>query len=146
MRILLALPLLLLPAAVTAADRPTTPAQLEFFEKKVRPLLARHCYKCHGRKAKSLKGGLRLDQRRSAFKGGDSGAVIVAGQPDKSLLIRSIRYQALEMPPSGKLKPAEIDVLVTWVKNGAAWPSEPSTTPARTPDGRFDISRARKTH
>ncbi|MBQ18753.1 MAG: hypothetical protein CMJ65_16710 [Planctomycetaceae bacterium] len=146
MRILLALPLLLLPVAVSAADPPATPAQLEFFEKKVRPLLARHCYKCHGRKAKSLKGGLRLDQRRGAFKGGDSGAVIVAGQPDKSLLIRSIRYQALEMPPAGKLKPAEIDMLVAWIKNGAAWPNEPSTTAPRTPDGRFDISRARKTH
>ncbi len=146
MRILPALPLILLSSVVTAADQSATPAQLEFFEKKVRPLLARHCYACHGHKAKVLKGGLRLDERRGAFKGGDSGAVIVAGRPDKSLLIRSVRYQALEMPPTGKLKPAEIEVLVTWVKNGAAWPAESSRTQPRTPDGRFDVARARKAH
>ncbi|MCA9069187.1 MAG: hypothetical protein KDA84_09705, partial [Planctomycetaceae bacterium] len=62
------------------ATNPTpTAEQVEFFENQVRPLLARHCYECHSGKSKKLQGGLRLDGRALAIKGGDSGAAIVPG-------------------------------------------------------------------
>src|SRR5688572_22964934 len=63
------------------ADLP--PAQLQFFEKQVRPLLVKHCYECHSAGAKKIKGGLLLDSRPGVMRGGDSGPAVVAGEPDK---------------------------------------------------------------
>src|SRR6476620_932486 len=65
-----------------------TKGQLDFFENKVRPVLANSCYKCHSTKAEKVKGGLLLDSREAVLKGGDSGAAIVPGNPDSSLLIK----------------------------------------------------------
>ena len=74
---------------------------IEFFETRVRPVLVEHCYECHSAEAKKLKGGLRLDHREELLRGGESGAAIVAGKPDESLLITAVRYQDkdLRMPP-----------------------------------------------
>src|SRR5262245_20730406 len=75
-----------------------------FFEKKIRPVLVEHCYACHSQGAAKLKAGLHLDHRDGLLKGGDSGPVVVPGQPDKSLLIEALRYaHDLRMPPKGKL-------------------------------------------
>ncbi|MDP6036319.1 MAG: c-type cytochrome domain-containing protein, partial [Verrucomicrobiota bacterium] len=76
-------------------------ADLEFFEKRIRPVLAEHCYKCHSAKSKKLKGKLRLDYRAGAIKGGETGPAVVPGKPGESLLVESILYQNedLEMPP-----------------------------------------------
>jgi hypothetical protein len=138
--------LLATAAAATAADKAITPVQLEFFEKRVRPLLVGRCFKCHSGKSKVLEGGLRLDSRKGVLTGGDSGAAVVPGDPDKSLMVRSIRYQAFEMPPTGKLKPAEISVLVEWVRQGAFWPAQATPTVARTPEGNYDFKKIRATH
>ncbi|MCI0745929.1 MAG: PSD1 and planctomycete cytochrome C domain-containing protein [Verrucomicrobia subdivision 3 bacterium] len=100
-------------------------AQLDFFENKVRPLLAKHCYKCHSHTAEKVKGGLLLDTRDGVLAGGNSGPVIVPGNPDKSLLIQAVRYgnPDLQMPPKGaKLTDAEIADLAAWVKMGAPDP------------------------
>ncbi len=95
-----------LPATLPAAG-PQLPAnQVEFFESRVRPVLAGTCLKCHG--VSTHKGGLRLDSRDAALKGGDSGAAVVPGNPDASPMIDAINYRGLEMPPTGKLKPREI--------------------------------------
>ncbi len=107
---------------------PLTPADVEFFETKVRPLLAEHCHDCHG--GEKTKGGLALDTRAGWQKGGESGAVITPGNPDDSLLIKAVRYEDedLAMPPmkkGGKLEAAEIAVLTEWVKRGAPDPREP---------------------
>src|SRR5580693_8647243 len=67
-----------------------SPEKEQFFEKQVRPLLIKHCYKCHSSEAKIIKGGLNLDSRGGWMKGGDSGPAIVPGAPDKSLLIEAI--------------------------------------------------------
>src|SRR5262245_17112618 len=78
----------------------------DFFETKVRPALAEHCYSCHSQKAKKVKGGLLLDSREGILKGGDSGQpAIVPGEPAKSLLIEAISYKNVDltMPPRGKL-------------------------------------------
>src|SRR5688572_27726045 len=84
-------------ASPAAADEPATPEQVEFFEKKIRPILAENCHKCHG--PEKHQGNLRLDSKIAALTGGDSGAVIVPGKPDESLLIEAINYKSLEMPP-----------------------------------------------
>jgi len=114
------------------AQTPQAPAagSPDFFESKVRPVLASNCYDCH---AEEQFGGLRLDSRDGMLKGGKSGPAIVPGDPDKSLLIQAVRQtsEKLKMPKGGKLRPDEIDVLVEWVKAGAIWPAA-TTTVAKT--------------
>src|SRR5689334_18962173 len=81
---------LAVPPCAPAADARPLPAQAEFFEKSVRPVLATHCLECHG--ARKQKGGLRLDSRAAVLAGGDSGPAIVPGKPEKSLLITAVHY------------------------------------------------------
>ena len=102
-----------------------TKAQLDFFESKIRPVLANHCYKCHSTTGEKVKGGLLLDSREALLKGGDSGPAIVPGNPEKSLLIKAVRYtdQELQMPPKGeKLSDQQIADLTAWVRMGAPDP------------------------
>ncbi len=107
-------------SAVTADEPQPTPQQVEFFEKKIRPILVENCQKCHG--PNKQQGNLRLDARGAAMAGGDSGAVIVPGKPDESLLIEAINYKSLEMPPDARLKPEQVALLTDWVRQGAPWP------------------------
>jgi hypothetical protein len=101
-----------------------TPDAIEFFEKKIRPVLVNHCYECHSTAGKKKKGGLLLDTRDGLIKGGASGPALVIRDPEKSLLIRAVRHtdKELQMPPKQKLAPAEIADLVAWVKMGAPDP------------------------
>lgn len=102
---------------------------VEFFEKRIRPLLAEHCLKCHGEKA---KGGLRLDSRAAALKGGESGAALVAGKPGESLVMRAVRYEKeLRMPPKAKLSNEAIADLERWIAMGAPDPREGGVAPAK---------------
>ncbi len=92
----------------------------EFFETKVRPILATQCYACH---STVPMGGLRMDSRAALLKGGATGPALVPGDPEKSLLIRAVRQtEALKMPKGGRLAKAEIDTLVEWIRDGAIWP------------------------
>ncbi|MDB6117808.1 MAG: Protein of unknown function (DUF1553)/Protein of unknown function (DUF1549)/Planctomycete, partial [Verrucomicrobiaceae bacterium] len=97
-------------------------ADSEFFEKRVRPVLIERCESCHG--ADKQKGGLRLDSRAAWQKGGESGPVLVPGDPDESRLIKAVRYgdPDLQMPPKHKLPETEIAALTEWVKQGAPDP------------------------
>ena len=116
--------LLLLPALLRAEDPKPTPAQLEFFEKKIRPVLAGKCYECHSRESK-VKGGLQLDTRTALLSGGDSGPAINLGAPEKSLLIKAIsgKDKDLAMPPKGeKLTSAQVADFEAWIKMGAPDP------------------------
>jgi cytochrome c553 len=109
--------------SVTAAD--LTPAQTQLFESKIRPVLATKCYRCHSQQAEKVKAGLFLDTRDGVLKGGESGPAIVPGEPEKSLLIKAVRYTDpdLQMPPKGqKLSDDQIADLVAWVKLGAPDP------------------------
>src|SRR5262249_55017392 len=85
-------------AARSAAAEPAT-EQVEFFEKRIRPVLVDQCYQCHSTKSDKVRGGLLLDTRDGLLKGGDSGPAIVPGKPDESLLFKAIRYEDHEMPP-----------------------------------------------
>jgi hypothetical protein len=92
----------LMSSLLHAEDR-LSEQQVAFFEKRIRPVLAEHCYECHSKRADEFKGGLRLDLGETLRRGGASGPAIVPGQADQSLLIEAVRYQSLEMPPKGKL-------------------------------------------
>jgi hypothetical protein len=109
---------------LSAARAEPSATDLEFFEKKVRPILVERCYECHSAEAGKSKGGLTVDSRPALLKGGDNGPALIAGVPDKSLLITAIRYQKreLQMPPKSPLPAAEQRVLEEWVKRGAPDP------------------------
>ncbi|MBL9199005.1 MAG: DUF1553 domain-containing protein [Opitutaceae bacterium] len=112
-----------LPAAATPPA-----ADLDFFEKKIRPLLIERCYECHSA-GKKIKAGLRLDHRAGWLEGGDSGPALVPGNAEKSALIKAVRYTKLEfeaMPPKTQLPREEIALLEEWVKRGAPAPDEPA--------------------
>ncbi len=129
------------PMAAGQEPAATTKEQLDFFESKIRPVLVEHCYKCHAPEAKIIKGGLRLDHREGLLKGGDTGAAIVPGQPAKSLLVKAMKYDGLEMPPKGKLAESVIKDFETWITMGAPDPRKSDDVPkART----IDIEAGRK--
>ena len=133
-----------LTTAVLPAAEPVTPAEREFFEKSVRPVLATHCYQCHGPKKQEAE--LRLDSRAGMLKGGQTGPAITPGKPEDSELVLAISYDpsGYQMPPTGKLKPDEIEALTRWVKMGAPWPGDAETPAAGGESEGIDIAeRAR---
>ncbi len=97
-----------------------------FFENKIRPILVESCLRCHGDTKKS--GALRIDSREALLKGSASGAAIVPGKPEESLLIRAILRQedVSAMPPEKEkaLKPNQVADFVAWIKAGAVWPAK----------------------
>src|SRR6187200_1604732 len=102
--------IVILPFAPALAD---SDSDLDFFEKKIRPILVDRCEGCHSAAKGKTNGGLALDTRGGWMKGGESGSPIVPGKPDDSLLIRAVKYQANgpQMPPKekgGKLTDNEI--------------------------------------
>lgn len=118
--------LVVVSAAKFIAPEYSNAAEIDY-QKQVRPVLAEHCWHCHGVDEKERKGGLRLDDQAAAFKGGESGsAAIVPGQPDKSeLLARMLSHDAdvVMPPPSQEKRPteAEITILRQWIQEGAKY-------------------------
>ena len=118
------------------ASSPDDPA--EFFEVRIRPILADNCFACH---TSSNLGGLRLDSRESILKGGNSGPAIKPGNAAESLLIQAVSHthERFKMPQGGKLTEGQIAHLKTWVDSGAPWPKpEPGTHP--TPPREYVIA------
>jgi Protein of unknown function (DUF1549)/Protein of unknown function (DUF1553)/Planctomycete cytochrome C len=114
----------------------------DFFEAKVRPILANNCFACH---AESGLGGLRLDSEEAMKKGGMRGVDVIPGDPGKSLLISAIKQidPGLKMPLGGKLSDPEIAVLEAWVKAGAIWPKISAKSAAGS-SGKYTISPERR--
>ena len=106
--------------ATTGRSLAADSAKTAFFESRIRPVLVKHCYECHSAKSKKVKGGLLLDTAAAFRKGGDTGAPIVPGKPDKSLLMEALRYESLEMPPEGRLPENVIKDFQRWIEMGAA--------------------------
>ena len=99
------------------------PADLEFFESKIRPVLVERCYQCHGGDPAKIRGGLILLDAEGVRAGGDSGAVIVPGSPEDSLMIEALHYEGLtQMPPDGKLAAHVIADFEQWIRRGAPDP------------------------
>lgn len=114
------------------AGRPKPTADgIALFEKRIRPLLVKHCYSCHSADSDEVEGGLRLDTRGAIDEGGYAGPALEPGDPENSHLIRAVRYKDkdLQMPPDGKLSDAEIADLEAWVKAGAPDPREAIAKP-----------------
>jgi len=110
----------------------------EFFEARIRPILANNCYSCH---TTSAMGGLKIDSREGLIQGGKSGPAVIPGKPEESLLIRAVRQvdQRLKMPLGNRLKDQEIADLTTWIGMGAPWPENAKASlPASA--GGFKIS------
>lgn len=130
------------------ATEQTTPkfdsAAVEFFQKKVQPLLKARCFECHSQDAKRLEGGLRLDARPLVLKGGDTGASAVPGKPTESLLVEAINYESLEMPPKGKLPAGEIAIFKKWIELGLPWSKDGLTTDVT--DEEFPLDARRQSH
>jgi cytochrome c553 len=116
-------------APVLRADVASVPAMssqdLQFFESRIRPVLADRCYKCHSRDADKIKGGLMLDTREGMLHGGDTGPAITPGKPEDSLIIDAISYRDadLQMPPKGdKLTDQQVADITEWIRRGALDP------------------------
>mgnify|MGYP001065376982 CR=1 FL=1 len=102
-------------------------AAIAHFEKSIRPLIVEKCQSCHGEK--QAKASLRLTDRDSLLKGGDSGPAVVPNDPRESLLVQAVRYlDEPKMPPKQKLSDGEIAAIERWVASGAPWPSSKSAT------------------
>ena len=130
------------------AEQTTPPAQagVEFFEKRIRPVLVENCYGCHSAQAKKPKGGLLLDSQSAMLKGGTSGLpAIVPGDIEKSLLIKAIRYTdaKLQMPPAGRLSDQIIRDFEEWIRMGAPDPRRSETTAAAAWSP-YDYNEAKK--
>ncbi|MBS0263854.1 MAG: PSD1 domain-containing protein [Planctomycetes bacterium] len=122
-----------------ADETSPAPADLEFFEKKIRPLLSQRCLECHADRGKGVKGGLSLDTRDGLQAGGDSGPVISTENFAESSFLKAINYgqDSVQMPPRGKLPQDEIDLLTEWVRRGAPFPV--TTQPAGASKSRKGI-------
>ena len=120
-------------------------ADVQFFEKKVRPVLVNRCYACHSAATKPA-GGLRVDDRNGLLNGGDSGPAVVPGDPEGSLLLARIRHEnpKRRMPKEGDaVANAELDDIVTWIKNGVAWPAEQIPVSLGRPKANYEALKAR---
>lgn len=100
---------------------------LKFFEQKIRPVLNQHCYSCHSKDAQSnkkLKADLFLDTANGMLTGGETGPTLVKGQSAKSLIMKALKYDGLEMPPAGKLPENVIADFAKWIDMGAPDPRQ----------------------
>jgi hypothetical protein len=133
-----------LAARVSAAEPDA--AGIEFFERKVRPLLAENCYTCHGEEKQ--KNHLRLDSPAAIRAGGESGPVIVPEHPEKSRLILAVGYQDenLKMPPKKQLSARQVADLTEWVKLGAPMSADEASGAVSASKKEFQISDKDRNH
>ena len=123
------------PEAGAASDE----SGVAFFENRIRPIFAEHCYDCHSSESKTVKGGLKLDTKEDFLKGGAEGIIVIPGQPDRSRLIGAVRHtdKTLQMPSIkaglAKLPNSVIDDLERWVKMGAPYPETPASRKMAAP-------------
>jgi hypothetical protein len=121
------------------ASEPVSRDAQEFFEKKIRPVLAENCFSCHSER--KHKANLRLDSRQAMLTGGESGPAIVPGHPKQSLLLKAVHYaDDLKMPPKGPLPPELVAALTTWIKQGAPWPENRPDVRPMAQDSEFKIT------
>ncbi|TWT58608.1 Planctomycete cytochrome C [Thalassoglobus neptunius] len=124
-----------------------------FFESKVRPLLAEHCFECHN--DKKQQGGLRLDRREFVFEDGSAGKIVVPENVSESRLWQVLQYDEfdIQMPPKGPLKSEQLEILKRWIDSGAYWPEDAPAEHAEskgklffTESGDIDYQRIRESH
>ncbi len=130
----------------TPVSSAVTPSQakLHFFETKIRPLLTKHCYKCHAKTSEKIKGNLTLDTKMGWTMGGDMGPAIKPGDPNRSLILKAVSYKDpdLQMPPKKKLSNRAIQLLRKWIADGAI---DPRAGKPHVTSNNLDIPAAKKT-
>lgn len=133
-------------SAIPLASAAPGPAGLEFFERKVRPLLAENCYSCHGEEKQ--KGKLRLDSPAFIRAGGESGAILTPGKPKESRMILAVSHQDedLKMPPKKRLSTQQVADLTEWIKLGAPMPAGDPAVSAGVGKKEFQISAKDRAH
>ena len=138
-----ALPLFFLLQSHFAVAQTANAGSPEFFENKIRPILANNCYGCH---TNSALGGLRLDSLEAMKTGGKRGTSITPGDAANSLLIKAVKQEdpSLKMPSGGKLKADEIAALEAWVNAGAVWPKSSAAPVVTSKSGKYTISPERR--
>jgi len=129
--------------AVAIAE--VTKEQADFFRNSVLPLLESRCFECHG-DASEVEAELRLTSRKAMLTGGESGPVMVPGDPDQSLLIQAVRYEGFQMPPRSKMPDAEIVILARWIKDGAPWPADMESSTVATQKTAFPLEERIAAH
>jgi hypothetical protein len=126
------------------AEPTYTAEQLKFFEAKIRPILVENCYSCHSSEGQGTRGGLGVDTRESLLAGGESGAAIVPGKPEESLLWNAINYEDFRMPPRKQLPPQAIADIKEWIEMGAPDPRSGRVAPISSKVTQEDIEKGRK--
>ncbi|MBT4694073.1 MAG: DUF1553 domain-containing protein [Planctomycetaceae bacterium] len=118
---------------------------IDFFEAKIRPLLAQHCYECHSGKGGVVESGLDMDTRSGLLGGGDRGVAVVVGKPEESPLMKALNYRLddLEMPPDGKLSQRDRDLISHWIRTGATMPKGDATDAVDDLEAFIDMTAAR---
>ncbi len=136
----------LLPAAIWLPAASAQSASAEFFESKIRPVLATKCYACHSSALKAPMASLSLDTKSGVERGGRSGPVVVPGKPAESRLLLALKYtdSHLQMPPTGKLPDSVIADFEAWIAGGATDPRKDAATNAATPLRGMDLETGRK--
>jgi hypothetical protein len=122
-----------------------TPEQIEFVRSKVIPILESRCYECHGSQ-ETVEAELHVNSRKALLKGGESGAAIEPGEPDRSLIIQAVRYETFQMPPRSKMPDEEIEILVKWIKEGAHWPEDLESAAAPVKRAEFPLKERMQAH
>src|SRR5262249_43482789 len=133
------------PAPAADAPAADTTSGVSFFESKIRPVLVRHCYKCHSAEAGKSKGNLLLHSREKIRAGGDRGPAVVPGDPDASVLLTAVSHTDpdLTMPPNAdRLAESVIADITTWIRTGAADPRETRATGESRPP--LDVEAGRR--
>lgn len=122
---------LFLFCSATVQAQMANPEGVRFFESKIRPALATHCYECHSAESGKAKGGLKVDSRDNLLRGGDSGPAVVAKSLDSSVLYQALLYHdnGWQMPPKGKLPQSTIDDFRRWILMGAPDPRVAEVNP-----------------
>ena len=133
-------------AAAVSGSAQQAAEKIEFFERRIRPVLTNNCYTCH---TDSKLGGLQVNSRVALLSGGSRGAAINVGNPDDSLLIKAVMHvdPTLKMPLGGaKLKDNEIADLKYWIQTGAVWPDAICNSPPtfRLPETGMSMNGIRK--
>ncbi|HEY5315613.1 MAG TPA: DUF1549 domain-containing protein, partial [Pirellulales bacterium] len=137
--------LVALSSAAAWAEPPAPAAEVEFFERKIRPVLAEHCLQCHSEK--QVKGGLRLDSREGWVTGGDSGPAVIPGKPADSPMLQALHYDPnfVQMPPKGRLSAEVVANFERWVAHGAVDPRGGDAGLTAKPKSKpLDLVKARK--
>ncbi|MGB0581008.1 MAG: PSD1 and planctomycete cytochrome C domain-containing protein [Limisphaerales bacterium] len=136
--------LLLVVAGTSVSAAKFSQAQINYFEKQVRPLLADNCYKCHSERFGKFKGGLALDTRAGVLRGGDSGPIFAGKNIKESLLYKAISHTGdVKMPKGGKLTKKQIAVLAKWIRMGAPDPRDKPAV-AEVVESTIDVEKGRE--